>query len=492
MSFIAVVALILPLGMIAQSAGSLADRVLVVRNQNSVVSKAVADDYVQRRGITNVLNIACQDAALNTASETMSYADFMQDIESPLRAYLSGRQEIDFIVLTKGIPIRISEAAQGPWGRCSLDSYLAAWDYDKLSGANRVMISDANYGVDYHGAAWANRFWNSSVPFSHTTFGGYLVTRLDGYTQADAIALTTRSLEAERRALAGEQKTGKILLDICPAYGLTDKSKQPFSIRSAQTRPGDTIVIIRESTYGDYNSDLQLASDTLGTQSVSVELEGTETFAGNMAELNGYVSWGSNDVKYNPSLYHSLQFAPGALSETAVSTSARTFLPTSGGQSLVADLLSQGVTGMKGYTDEPLLQAVASPTILFDRYVKGWTLAESFYAASNLVGWQDIVVGDPICRAWASTPSGINDTHQQEPGFALYPNPCTDIISIQLMEPGDYKIFSSDGRLMKADRLESRSMDLHELPEGWYTFLLQTGGRMVSKPLLKTSAPGLR
>ncbi len=114
----------------------------------------------------------------------------------------------------------------------------------------------------------------------------------------------------------------------------------------------------------------------------------------------GYASWGSNDSTYEAAAYHSLGFAPGALAETAVSTSARTFLPTSGGQSLIADLVSQGLTGGKGYTDEPLLQAIAAPSILFDRYTQGWTLADSLYAASALVGWQDIVIGDPLCRAY--------------------------------------------------------------------------------------------
>lgn len=69
-------------------------------------------------------------------------------------------------------------------------------------------------------------------------------------------------------------------------------------------------------------------------------------------------------------------------------------------QSLIADLIAQGVTGAKAYTDEPLVQAIASPSILFDRYTRGWTLAESFYAASALVGWEDIVIGDPLARAY--------------------------------------------------------------------------------------------
>ena len=75
--------------------------------------------------------------------------------------------------------------------------------------------------------------------------------------------------------------------------------------------------------------------------------------------------------------------------------------PSAGGQSLIAELIEARVTGAKGYCDEPFLPAIASPTILFDRYTRGWNLAESFYAASRFVGWEDIVIGDPLCSPYA-------------------------------------------------------------------------------------------
>ena len=105
-----------------------------------------------------------------------------------------------------------------------------------------------------------------------------------------------------------------------------------------------------------------------------------------------------NDQKFSSDAYELLTFEPGSIGDTAVSTSARTFLPTTGGQSLIADLIAHGITGVKGYTDEPLLQAVTSPSIGVERYfVSGYTLAESFYAASRFVGWEDVVIGDPLC-----------------------------------------------------------------------------------------------
>jgi len=403
--------LLLPLGLLATDLAGTSlvalaeptDHVVVIRNGNSAVSRAVADDYAKRRGVRNVVTIACPDAAVSSRSESVDFATYKRDVEGPIRAFLAVHPGIDFIVLTKGIPIRLICAA-GVAGvkRYSLDSHLAALDYDKMPDSVRVDISDPSYGKDFHAQAWANRFWNSKERFSHARFGGYIVTRLDGYTEAEAEALTTGSLEAEQAAIAGKKPPGEILLDVSPAFGFADKTGLPRSLLPAGLEPGGTARILRESDFADFNSDMQLAAEALKARGVPVELDMTGRFVGNRAGLMGYVSWGSNDGKFDAAAYHSLTFAPGGICDTAVSTSGRTFLPTQGGQSLSADLVAQHVTGVKAYTDEPLLQAIASPSIMFDRYTRGWTLGESLYAASALVGWEDIVIGDPLCRAYPS------------------------------------------------------------------------------------------
>ncbi len=115
----------------------------------------------------------------------------------------------------------------------------------------------------------------------------------------------------------------------------------------------------------------------------------------------GYASWGSNDGAFSLDTYKRIKFKPGSLCETFVSTSGRTFLPTTGGQSLIADLIANGVTGVKGYVSEPYTFALAKPEILFDRYTSGRNLAESFYAASMVLKWKDVVIGDPLCSPYA-------------------------------------------------------------------------------------------
>ena len=374
------------------------DEVLLITNLNSPISRSVADDYASKRHIKNRVSIQCQDSALRTENETIPLAIYTMVVEAPIKKYLATHPKINFIVLTKGIPIRISGCSLGScWeqskepestrGNPSLDSYLSALDYGSKPGLRRISIA----GSGAIGAAYANRYWNANEPFSHAKFGGYLVTRLDGYTEADAKALVRESLQAESH-MAEILKRGTVLLDAQPIFGMGHPSTQPAAI------VGNNIPT--ESEYGEFNADMLNAHDILSKRGISDELDTKEAFIGNRTNLLAYFSWGSNDAKYSPQAYLSLQFAPGSLCDTAVSTSARTFLPTKGGQSLLVDLISHGLTCGKGYSDEPLLQAIASPSIALERYTAGYTMAESFYAASAFVAWEDIVIGDPLCSPY--------------------------------------------------------------------------------------------
>ncbi len=365
-------------------------QVLLVINQSSPTSRNVGKAYAVQRQITNVLHVRCIDSAVSQANETIDDADFVSDIENPVRAYLRTHHGIDYIVLTRGIPIRVSgaptgEAASGQT-MASLDGQLAALDYDKVQGAVLITFNDAGQGAV--GTAWLNRYWNAKVPFRHNKFGGYLVTRLDGYTMKDAKALTTRALAAE----AG-LGNGPILLDVEPDFGIATPQSQPTAIS------GTTIT--SESAWSTWNGDMEHAGLVLTARNIPVDVDASETFSGNMAGLQGYFSWGSNDDHFSQAAYNSLTFAPGAIGDTAVSTSARSFFPQSTGQSMIADLIAKGITGVKGDTDEPLLQAISSPTIVLERYTHGFPLADSFYAGSHFVGWTDIVIGDPLGAPYA-------------------------------------------------------------------------------------------
>ena len=369
---------------------SILDRVLVIENTNSPTSQQIAKYYMEKRGLKKVLRVSCPDSSMDAANESLEFSLFQAAIEKPLREYLAKDSKIDYIVLNKGIPIRLTGAPVGFGNnRPSLDSYLAALDYFEKPEALKVVIDEGGY----LGKCFVNRFWNSNERFSHAIHGGYLVTRLDGYTTVSALALVDNAIASEKT-----KPTGPIFLDSMPLAEPIDVSRIPLSpVKDGKTN----MEVISGLGFAEWNLDLFAASENLAKQGVSVELDRTENFEGNRTGLMGYASWGSNDAKFVVENYLSIRFVPGAIAETAVSTSGRTFLPSPGGQSLIADLIEARVTGVKGYCDEPFLPAIASPTILFDRYTRGWNLAESFYAASRFVGWEDIVIGDPLCAPYS-------------------------------------------------------------------------------------------
>jgi hypothetical protein len=630
---------------------------LLVYNSNSPISKAIASYYQAKRGVTHVLAINCEDSALSSPqgasngfcgnNETIPLAGYTSQIETPISNYLASHRGINFIVLTKGVPIRIGgqdvgSITNGCWteynnfnlsgvtsftarvasntsggniqvcldsptgtviGTCtvpgtggwqtwttvncsltdtlgshnlylvytggsgalfniewftlgstnipatsynnsaggvsveksneggaltgseqppgqnpvnytpSVDSYLAALGYSTANGDVQATI--AGSGAD--GVAWINKYYNSTAPFTHAAFGGYLVTRLDGYIQSDAMALVDRSLAAMQNP-----QTGAILIDVPSDFGSGDKTMMP------PTTPSTNVT--SEESYDKGNADLLHAAEILEASGIPNDTVTTNKFVGDQSNLLGYFSWGSNDNHYNPNKYESLSFAPGALSNTYVSNSMCTFIgqyvgfnsvnltgmtsmnarvanahpgsdtsyfifqvhidspsgpvigtctvPKTGGsqnwttatcpltsvsgvhnvylvfvangnwnglyniewisfqgapnvievasnnvlsgeasfetcseggkdlckipdgQSLMCDLIANGLTGAEGYVGEPTLDGIVGIAFTVKNYEAGYNLAESFYAGTPYLGWEGIVVGDPLCAPY--------------------------------------------------------------------------------------------
>ncbi len=328
-----------------------ARRVLVVTNAQDPSSERIGRYYAKRRKIP----VDHQLAISVSAEDEVSLDTYRARIEEPVRQHLRANgiaDEVDFIVLIRGVPIRIRE------GGYSVDAFLAAMDLDLKP------ISDRNPESFRHPT---NPYFGQNVPFRKRDFGFYLVTRLDGSTVEDAMRLVDSSLECR-------PNRGIFLLDVDPRY--------------------------KTEGYVRINRSMQEAARILRAKGMNVTLEETEAFVGGEGELAGYYSWGSNDGSYRREIYRSNRFLPGAIAETAVSTSARTFRSVDGGQSLIADLITAGVTGVKGYVSEPLTAALCPADLLFDRYTSGYTLAESFYMAIPFLKWKDIVVGDPLCAPY--------------------------------------------------------------------------------------------
>ena len=141
------------------------------------------------------------------------------------------------------------------------------------------------------------------------------------------------------------------------------------------------------------------------------------------------------------------QWLNGSIAETAVSTGARSFeFGTSYGQSLIADLLEDGVSGAKGYVYEPYLQAVGSPSMLMSMYATGFNLAESHAAANLQSGWMGVTVGDPKMAPYADRFHDINLIDIRQVNNASYLQPTHLQIAIE-----NKGMASSNGTLIVQD-----------------------------------------
>ncbi len=110
------------------------------------------------------------------------------------------------------------------------------------------------------------------------------------------------------------------------------------------------------------------------------------------------------------------QWLPGGIAETCVSTGGRSMAyGTWYGQSLVADLVRDGVTGVKGYVYEPFLSAISHADILFPAYYSSYNLAEAYWMGSEFGSWMDTVLGDPKCAPYLNERADMGFPKDEEP-----------------------------------------------------------------------------
>ena len=361
----------------AQSAAN----VLLVVNSSSRDSVEIGDYYAAARQIPagQIVKIVAP------TGDSLSRASFEATIYEPIASFLARHllhDQILYIVLTKGVPLRV-DGTEGQDGTvASVDSELTLL-YRRMTGTRVPVIGRI-----------ANPLFLGDKPvkgakhFSRLDSDLYLVTRLDGFTVAEVKALIDRGVKPAT--------DGQIVLD-------------------------------QRATMIDRGGDawLQEAANRLTAtdQGARVQLETTRAVVSASGPVLGYFSWGSNDPN-NQRRVMGMSFANGAIGGMFVSTDGRTFREpnpqwkpavagsSTGGQSLVGDLIREGITGVSGHVAEPFLDSIVRPQILFPAYFAGFNLVESFYMAMPFLSWQDIVVGDPLCAPFQAAALGQDQIHK--------------------------------------------------------------------------------
>ncbi|KAB2921571.1 MAG: TIGR03790 family protein [Bacteroidetes bacterium] len=327
--------------------------VAVIVNRNSPASLAVGARFAQARSIP-AQNIITVDAP---AAEEISEAEF-RSLRTAVEAHLTATgltDSINYLVTTKGMPLKVLRS--DPAACASVEGELSL-----ILGPHAYYIGRSGKKV--------HPYFRKRGHFTRKQYGIYLVTRLDGYTLGDVYGLMDRAAVRPDSA-----RTGTFLFDRDPLW---------------------------DASLPQLNNNMSAAAAVAAARGHRCTVDSTERYVTGATGLLGYVSWGSNDhhAAEHGAVSHS--WLPGAVAETYVSTSARTFTsPAVYGQSLIADLVAEGVTAVKGYVYEPYSTAMAEVQTLVEMHADGYAAAESFYSASPYVSWMDVVIGDPKFRLTA-------------------------------------------------------------------------------------------
>jgi len=353
----------------AGAAPTAADIVLVA-NTRHPFSEGVMRRYAELRGVPESQRLSV-DLSTNAV---ISREDYQQRLERPLADWLRRHEATDrilVILLGPGLPLRIA----GPLGRVgsggSVDSDLSLL-YRKLTGA-AVPASGLVDNPYFHPAPLLQ-----PRPFDRRGFDIYLVTRLDGRNEQEALALLDR---ADRRPSAF----------VSVVDGRPINASGPEARWMAEVEPR-----VRAA-----RQDARVVADA------SVDI------ITNVSGVTTYVSWGSNDHR---SRVPPVAFGPAAIASSFMSSDARTWAAPpetwkpgtwndAGGyyggtpESLAADWLAAGLTGLGSQVAEPYLDGAFRPATLAEAWARGYTLAEAYYLALPYLSWQGVVFGDPLARA---------------------------------------------------------------------------------------------
>ena len=167
-------------------------------NETSPESRDVGEYYIQKRQIP-AENVVRLQAPVSDEIDRTVYAS---RVETPIAAWLNRHTAWDrilYIVLTKGVPLRIAGTSGQTGTVSSVDSELTLL-YRKMTGTAIVLNGPVR-----------NPYYTEGIPqggikpFTHEKQDIFLVTRLDGFTAAQAKGLVDRALAPSR--------DGQIVLD---------------------------------------------------------------------------------------------------------------------------------------------------------------------------------------------------------------------------------------------------------------------------------------
>lgn len=358
---------------------------LLVCNSRDPESVALAEYYAKARGIPekNLLRLA-----LNY-SEEISRAVYETKIAGPLREMLlrhgwwmperdetTGQQtlrsQFHFLVLFRGIPLRIRAARQD---EPPLESSAASVDSE--------LIALGQPGAALEGPL-ANPYFCGEVPFAQAGLPIQLVGRIDGSSAAECRQMIDGALLAEREGL-----WGNAYVDVAQEEG--SGLGAMHAVAAQLRKEGVPVTLNRFARSFPVGYPMR---------------DPAFFFVSEREDLEGFLSDSS------------FRFRPGAVAAQRSDGSAASVRDAR--KSWAAAFLQRGAAAAVGTVAPTESPHALRLDFLVDRLLRGHTLLESASMALESMSWMGVVVGDPLYRPFPATEEGLDEHHFRKDDMLPY------------------------------------------------------------------------
>jgi uncharacterized protein (TIGR03790 family) len=361
------------------------DSTLLVINTRSETSVRIANYYANARHIPSRLQCEVEIDPNPTVTHQVFYDDVVLPVLDCVMRY---REQIEAIVLTRGTPLRVQieigdleqielpltissasllTVAQSTLEGLSLASPVHAGEYAELLTCGDIPCWSPRIINPWRYGHFSPRWYDINQGIQ---WAPLWVSRLDGYSESDSLALVDRALASEREEV--NQGVFVLMAGADVARGVLDVENE--DLKQALLSEGSEVLEV------PFNSDLIVESPMMALVTGSAHL--AQVIEGNT-------------------------YSPGAITDNLTSFAAHPNnfdLDQDEVQASISRWVQSGVSGVHGTTDEPLNIAFPSRAFLLD-YRKGSTLVEAFSRHIPFLAWQNLILGDPMMAPYMNRPT---------------------------------------------------------------------------------------
>ena len=327
------------------------ERVLLVVNSWSGNSQQIGNYYKTLRCIPNE-NVCTVGLSAGTFVTQSSY---YSAIHNPIRDYILAnalQDKILYIVTTRGIPLMVLKDGTGEVR--AVDSMLADLYGTVDPGWGDERGNDNPYHLE------GGRFSSS--------YGTLLVSRLSGPSLEHTKGLVDRALYAEQHLDIGSGKAWIDMRGLTPVLsnGLYSQAERYIETAGVRTAAEGVETIV----------DRQEAMFPNGTCDDALFYYGWYSYHNFQPIFDGYLKVGS--VAWH------------------IDSLSAYILTDPNDPNWTVQMLLRGATISGGSVREPYTDAMQAGGIFYERFFRGYTAAESWWASIPQTHWRMVLVGDPL------------------------------------------------------------------------------------------------